>query len=272
MREFKSRKQSPENIKTNIEEPKNFKVEKSALTLPSKFKRMHDNKPWTYFEQDLRLYYALTTQIDAMLGRIVEHLKSENLFDNTVIIFTSDHGTHCGKHGGLIDKGFSHYEEALRTGCVIFDPRDRVKRVINNYTGLIDIYPTILDYEGAEIPEESDGHSLRALMVEEKNSWKDHAFIEFYGLGNVVTTMLTVVYNGMKYGWNATNSDELYDLINDPLETKNLIDKEEYKTKLQKLREKLYIHLKEHNNVLQYIFKIFVLQHNYPEICGDVPH
>lgn len=255
-----------------IPEPKNFEAEPGAMELPSKVKRLHGDKQWQYFAEDRKLYYALTTQIDAMLGRILRHLEEKRLADNTVIIFTSDHGTHFGMHGGLIDKGFSHYEEAQRTGCVIFDPRRQKKSVISQYTGLIDIYPTVLDFAEIKPPKEADGKSLRPLIQGEVCSWRDHAFVEFYGLGNILTTMLTIVFDGYKYGWNASNNDEFYDLSKDPLEMHNSIDAYEYEKTIRILREKMYEHMREHNNPLQYIFKINVLQKKYPNIWGTIPH
>lgn len=249
--------------------PENFRVCSEDVDLPAKAKRLHSDKSWSYFVQDYKLYFALTTQIDAMLGRIVQHLKEKGVYENTVIIFTSDHGSHFGMHGGLVDKGFSHYEEAQRTGCIIFDPRHRKKQTIDQYTGLIDIYPTILDYAGADIPSEADGLSLRKLINGQK-SWRDHDFVEFYGLGNMITTMLTIISGGYKYGWNPTNHDELYDLNTDPLELKNQADAADKQDTLKILREKMYLHLVEHSSPLQYTYRINVLQKYYPIKWGVI--
>ncbi len=254
-----------------ISVPENFKICSKDADLPAKTKRLHEDKPWSYFVEDYKLYYALTTQIDAMFGRIVRHLKEKGLYTNTVIIFTSDHGSHFGMHGGLIDKGFSHYEEAQRTGCVIYDPTYKTSQVVEQYTGLIDIYPTILDYAGVAIPSNADGLSLRKL-ISGQTLWRDHDFVEFYGLGNIITTMLTVICGGYKYGWNPSNHDELYDLNKDPLEKRNLADEEGKEDILKMLREKMYSHLAEHGNPLQYIYKINVLQKFYAAEWGVVPH
>ena len=84
--------------------------------------------------------------------------------------------------------------------------------------------------------------------------------------------MLTVICGGYKYGWNPSNRDELYDLNEDPLEKRNLVDEEEKESILKMLREKMYFHLAEHGNPLQYIYKINVLQKLYPAEWGTVPH
>jgi arylsulfatase A-like enzyme len=254
----------------DIPEPPHFRLKSSEAFLPSVIKRNRKRtEDWEYFAERKREYYALATQIDAMLGRVIEHLKKEALYDNTVIIFTSDHGSHLGYHGGLEDKGFSHYEEAQRTGLIIMDPRSekggeekRLKRgqTVTEMTSLLDLYPTILEFAKAEPNERADGHSLIPLMEGNKEGWRDHIFVEFYGLGHVLTTMLTIRYQNFKYGWNATNKDELYDLQRDPWEKVNLVDDPAYSEQLHVMREKMYQHMIEHHHHAAWIFNYTVLQ------------
>ncbi|HBQ64802.1 MAG TPA: hypothetical protein DD727_07770 [Clostridiales bacterium] len=249
-----------------IPEPANFRLNEEDKYLPATYKRTAAKKDWGYFQEQKRRYYALTTQIDAMLGRIVAHLKSEGLYENTVILFTSDHGSHFGYHGGLTDKGFSHYEEIHRTGCIIMDPRkpaDSKSARCDSYTSILDIYPTILDFAGVPAPEGLDGFSLRPLMQGEKENLRDHAFVEFYGLGHVNTTMMSIVYDNLKYGWNPTNRDELYDLEKDPLQLVNCIDEPSYEIRLKKIRQKMFEHLKNHRNPLANLFNNSVLIREY---------
>jgi hypothetical protein len=77
--------------------------------------------------------------------------------------------------------------------------------------------------------------------------------------------MLTIISEGLKYGWNPSNKDELYDLERDSHQNKNQIDNPGYSSRLQCIREKMYKHLNEHNNVLMYYFRTNVLNKYYPE-------
>jgi arylsulfatase A-like enzyme len=256
----------------DIPEPPHYRLDPSQEYLPSViYRSKNQEKDWEYFAEYIREYYSLVTQIDAMLGRIVDHLKKEKLYDNTVIIFTSDHGSHMGYHGGLENKGFSHYEEAQRTGLIIMDPRTMKTKfeaglkpgdTVAEPTSLLDLYPTILAFAEAVPNKEADGQSLIPLMKGENVAWRDHSFVEFYGLGEVLTTMLTIRYQNIKYGWNATNKDELYDLDKDPLETINLIDHPDYGKILQNMRERMYQHLVEHKHSTSWVFNQMVLEVN----------
>jgi arylsulfatase A-like enzyme len=185
---------------------------------------------WSYWQQALRHYYAFTTQIDDQIGRLYAHLEETELLDETIIIFSSDHGETIGSHGGMVDKGYSHFEEIQRVGLLIrypekYRPADCPPGTVRQeLASLADIYPTCLDLAGIEeLPPETHGASLHALLTGRAESWRDAVFVEFGGL-HTPTLMVTCRCGHWKYGYNANSTDELYNLADDPYETRNVID------------------------------------------------
>lgn len=206
-----------------------------------------ENFSWEDWAEVIRHYYACASLIDEQFGRIMKHLKRRGLADNTVTIISSDHGETLGSHGGLSDKGFSHFEEIQRIPMILNDPRcGSAGKVRNELVSLVDICPTILDYAG--VPDDCGryhGRSLRPLVEGESVEWRDSVFVEFHGLGNVPTMMITCRHANLKYGWTATGRDELYDLLDDPHEMKNILGEGAYSEELRMMRRRVYSFLRE---------------------------
>jgi len=116
-----------------------------------------------------RLYYALVTQLDHEVGRLIRHLKAEGLYDNSLILFTSDHGEMMGSHGRM-NKGLPH-EESCRVPLIAHIPslpEDRRGRIEDSPVSAgIDIWPTLLDFAGHEERQPLAGHSWRQLALGE---------------------------------------------------------------------------------------------------------
>lgn len=231
-----------------IPEWQNFKWDAKNINGPHHVK-LHpnvDNLRWEDWAEAIRYYYAFTTMIDQQIGRLVEHLENKNLLENTIIIFTSDHGETLGTHGGLIDKGWNHFEEIQRIPLIVRMPecydKNKVQRgkVFQELISLVDIYPTILDIAGVNFDKSLiHGKSFLRILNGEKIKWDDEVVIEFNGLGGLSMSMLTIRKENIKYGWNCTCLDELYDLKEDPYEMNNLIHNPEYKHKLHEMKQLL---------------------------------
>jgi arylsulfatase A-like enzyme len=198
---------------------------------------------WAAWAEVVRHYYAWCSLIDDQLGRMLAHLEARDALDNTLIVFASDHGETLGSHGGLTDKGFSHFEEIQRVPLII-SGTDRVQpRVRDELVSLVDLYPTFCDFADQDWDRPRiQGRSLRPLLErsDTADGWRDTLFVEFFGLGSVATNMVTCRYASLKYGWTATGTDELYDLHDDPHELHNLIDDPRYARALQDLRRRMY--------------------------------
>ncbi|MGC9349321.1 MAG: sulfatase-like hydrolase/transferase [Anaerolineae bacterium] len=225
----------------------NYRWPARAINRPHQVK-IHpqaESLTWDDWAEGIRHYYAFMTLIDQQIGRILAHLDATGLRDNTIIIFTADHGETLGTHGGLTDKGWHHFEEIQRIPMVIWLPEHLRQegvgagRVVSQWASLADVYPTILDYAGADLDADRHGRSLRPLLEDQPVDWRERIFVEFNGVNSLATSMVSVREGDLKYGWNCSNHDELYDLARDPYEINNLIDDPAYTGAVRHLREVL---------------------------------
>lgn len=180
--------------------------------------------------------------IDKLLGKLRRHLQEQGVADNTIIVFTSDHGLMHGEFG-LRGKVFL-YEPSVRIPMVIYDPRAKKVSRSDELVALVDIAPTLLELVGAPVPAKMQGRSLKSLMAGEPVEWRKEIFLE-----NMMTIqnyprmegVRTHKWKYMRYFDKANDSDyaamidasihgeqpiyeELFDLANDPEETQNVIN------------------------------------------------
>ena len=114
-----------------------------------------------------------------MIGNLRKSLEGNGLDDNTIIIFSTDHGIHHGEHG-LGGKNLL-YEEDLRIPCVIYDPRlekSKRGRVIEELCLVPDLAPTVMNMAGFDYPDTMQGQSLLPLINNEKTQWRTEFFAE----------------------------------------------------------------------------------------------
>jgi arylsulfatase A-like enzyme len=117
-------------------------------------------------------YYGLTTWLDDTLGRMLDVLDRTGLAENTILVFTSDHGDYLGSHG-RVQKGDLH-EESVRIPLLVRWPAALDRRVVDDrIPGLVDIAPTLLDLIGAEIPAHMHGRSLLPSLQGEAGSFNE---------------------------------------------------------------------------------------------------
>lgn len=127
----------------------------------------------------------------------------------------------------------------------------------------LDVYPTICEYAGAD-HSKAQGRSLISFIKGrgKEIQWRDSVFVEFFGLSDCATNMVTCRHKNWKYGWTCSNKDELYDLSSDPYETKNLIGDPSYAEILFLLRKKMYTFMCESQYPGAYAFLRNVLGWN----------
>jgi len=228
----------------------------------------HDGTEWHRWEHMLRHYYAFTEFIDDQIGRIISAMRDQGLLDNTIVVFTADHGETLGSHGGLTDKGFTHFEETQRIPLIVRFPDGRwAGTVRDELVSLIDLYPTLCDWGGAEVDAQRlHGQSLMRCL-EAPESWRDEAVVEFDALNGTACTMRTLRVGDLKYGYTAGGRDELYDLEHDPHETRNLIDDAAYRDRLDQMRERLRDWMKQRGDPA-----IARMQNQFTACRGPTPH
>lgn len=178
------------------------------------------------FDQFARDYAETLLAVDDSVGRIVQALKDQGLFESTLIVYTSDNGFLFGEHGH-IDKR-SMYEPSIRVPLIVHCPelvdggQKRKEMIVN-----CDFAPTFMEMAGVEIPESIQGRSFYPMIRGEKMPWRD-AFLYTYFWERPFPQTPTVIgvrgdrYKFMRYHgiWDRY---ELYDIVNDPGETNNLL-------------------------------------------------
>lgn len=192
------------------------------------------------YQKSVKDYYRLVTGIDRVVGSIVAQLRQQDLADNTVIIFTSDHGFFLGEYG-LAGKWLMH-EESIRTPLLVHDPRlpksargqKRDEMVLN-----IDIAPTILQLAGVSRPEVMQGSSLLPLIQGKAVDWRNEWFYEhLFVHARIPKTegVRTTRWKYIRYVESTPLYEELYDLQADPNELDNLATGTDHKARLEKMR------------------------------------
>jgi choline-sulfatase len=225
----------PDNYAIQQNEPAAIETHLSpkAVTPAITMRKEYDERAWRI---NRWIYHRLTEKVDSHIGAILDGLKKAGLEENTVVIFTSDHGNMDASHR-LASKGL-FYEESVGVPLILkykgSFSAGRTDRTHLVSTGL-DILPTICDYAGARIPEHLLGNSLRPLAEGKRvNNWRTYVASE-----NHYTRMIRS--QRYKYcAYNDGNSKEsLVDMENDPGEMQNLVDNPKFQQVLAEHRRLL---------------------------------
>ena len=208
---------------------------KNADDRPAAYKNLiAARNGWNMSDQNkreyLRCYYGQVTMVDAIMGRILAALKSLGLEDDTLVIYTSDHGNNLTSHGFLDKTSGSFHEELLRVPLIFRYPGHiRAGSVFQSKAESLDLMPTLLDYAGAPVSGNVQGRSLRPVIEGRAPDVFDFAVCE-RGLGdsNRFSRMLRTAE--AKYCYYSDGSRELFDLAKDPYEMKNVADDPAYRS------------------------------------------
>jgi arylsulfatase A-like enzyme len=179
--------------------------------------------------QDIAVYYGMISCMDKYVGRILDKLADLDLVEDTIVVFTSDHGHFFGQHG-LIRKGPFHYEDMIRVPLIVRCPGlvPAGKRS-NALQSLVDLAPTVLSLAGAATPRAMTGRNQSSVWLGERETVRDHVVVENRHQPTTVHLKtyienrykITVYYN-QRYG-------ELFDLQEDPEELNNRWDDPDYR-------------------------------------------
>jgi len=168
-------------------------------------------------------YYASVSYMDAQVGKVLNALKEEGLEDNTIIIFTSDHGFHLGEHSFWMK--VSLHEESVRVPMIIKVPGKK-PAVCNSFVELLDLYPTIAELAGIETSKHLQGKSLAKTIENPNHEVRKIAFS--VSQGGKTFLLRTEKWAYIQYDEDAKSGIELFDMDNDPKQFTNLADKPAY--------------------------------------------
>ena len=201
---------------------------------------------WAGWRETVARYWGYVTMIDDLVGRILDELRVLGLEEDTLVVFTTDHGDALGAHR-LIEKGPFPYEESWRLPMVAAHPDCKAPgSVCEGFVYSHDLFPTFLQVAGVDAPDVPDSRSiLDILLGEEQSTGRDSVYCAFEG--HIFPTPLRFVRTRThKYVFNRSHIDELYDLVRDPHELRNLVDMPETAA----VQRQLIVRLREHAETL----------------------
>lgn len=207
----------PLNLDATTNEPAAIQAWRSAHSRPgSKFDH-YGAAEWQTYRW---VYYRLTEVVDGHIATVLEALRKSGLAEQTLIIFTSDHGEMCGSHR-LATKS-QMYEEAVRVPLIICLPGDTARRAVDqsHLVSGLDILPTMCDYAGIPAPPSFEGRSLRPLLEGTAAAWRGHLVVELAD-GADARMVRSERYKYAVYAAGA-EPEMLFDLQTDPGELRNL--------------------------------------------------
>ncbi|MDD9268854.1 sulfatase-like hydrolase/transferase [Paenibacillus sp. GCM10023248] len=201
---------------------------------------------WPDWAPIVARYYAVISQLDDAVGKLLAELDALGQGGDTVVVFTTDHGDMCGGHR-MLDKHYVLYEDVVKVPLIVrwpgvVAPGSRCERFVYN---LLDLPPTMLAIAGAGLPEGGGdrlhGESLLPLLQgAEPDQWRDEVVASFNGAQFGLFTQRMIRTREWKYVWNCTDVDELYDLRSDPHELHNVIGHPGSRRITAELRKRLY--------------------------------
>ncbi len=221
--------------------------QREEIPLPKNFQPFHpiDNgwmsgrderlAPWPRTEENTRQqlhdYYACISSIDHNIGRIIAKLKQLGEYDNTIIIFSADHGLAMGSHG-LFGKQ-NLYEHSMRAPLVFAGPGIG-HGASDAFAYLYDIFPTVCDLAGVDAPKGLDGKSLAPIIAGKEAAVRDTIFLAFEKGQRAVRRGEWKLYR-----FPLVNYSLLFNLKDDPLELNNLAADGKHADKVAQMMELL---------------------------------
>lgn len=185
-------------------------------------------------------YYASVSYMDAQVGKVLKTLEEEGLEDNTIVVFTSDHGFHLGEHCFWMK--VSLHEESVRVPMIIKVPGKK-PAVCHSFAELVDLYPTIAELAGLEYSEHLQGKSLAKTLDNPEHAVRDMAFSVTQGGKSFL--LRTDKWAYIQYDEDAGSGIELFDMEKDPQQFTNLAENPAYATVVDDFKEKLEHKLQE---------------------------
>lgn len=184
--------------------------------------------------------------IDEGVGQLYTLLEKQGQLENTVLVFTSDHGYWYGEHGLSVERRLP-YEEGIRVPLLVrYPPAVQAGTLVDQFAVSVDLAPTILDLAQVKTEQKHDGQTLVPLLKgEQPEDWRDSFLIE-YNSDTVFPRLVKMGYKAVRTPrWKYIQFNELegmhelYDVQNDPYEMENLIDQPESQATIKTLQTEL---------------------------------
>lgn len=197
----------------------------------------HPRMPEAVLRKQLAAYLGLVSQIDAAIGELITFLEEQGLLENTLIVYSSDHGDYAGEHGMMEKRGGISYSAITRIPLVVCPPGngDAAGSVRDTIVESVDLFPTLCDLCGLATPRTVQGRSFCRTLLDPEARHRKSALTENAYRKALATPEYRYVANQ-----HGAEPDELYDLRNDPWELENLIDSEQHRDFAHALQRELF--------------------------------
>ena len=202
----------------------------------------------TSIEAFYKSYCEALRSVDDSIGAVMEQLKTMGIFDDTLVIYMGDNGYLFGEHG-LIDKRVA-YETSSRVPMLMQCPSIiQGATVVDQVVANIDIAPTVLEAMGIKTPPHMDGQSFLPLAQGKTVPWRDYFLYAYYWEQNYPQTPTHFSLRGSQYKYTTYygiwDSDELFDIRNDPMEQNNLIHQPSHAPVKRQMQSRLFAMMDE---------------------------
>ncbi|MCW8132411.1 MAG: sulfatase-like hydrolase/transferase [Planctomycetota bacterium] len=215
-----------------------------TIELPASYRDRMDDKPriyqrmrkqyWDQLSEDevresIAYYWGYCSLEDDYFGLLLNALQATGQAEDTLVIYTSDHGDYCGAHG-LYCKGVPAFREAYHVPCVMRWPKGIAQpgRSVDEFVSLADFAPSFVDLAGGASLGRTTGRSFAPfLRGENPADWPQEHYTQFNGV-ELYYTQRSVTTKRFKYVYNGFDFDELYDLQKDPYEMQNVAEDAAY--------------------------------------------
>jgi len=205
------------------------------------------------WHSELPDYYGTIRRIDECVGRLLDELERQGIADETLVVFTSDHGCHFGTHHGEHKR--TCHDSSVRVPLILDGPGVGQRSVVEEPVSLVDLPPTLLDATGVDAPATMEGTSALPLTRGRVSDWKDSVYVQLISgaeLGRAIRT------ERWTYSVTAPDADGLYEHVSetyverylydmnaDPHQRVNLAGREEYRDIADDLRDRLVARARE---------------------------
>lgn len=207
-------------------------------------------------EHRIKDYYAHVTALDTEFGRLIDKLEETNQLDNTIVVYTSDHGDMLGSQG-LTNKQCS-YEESIRIPLMVYWKGHTISTFSDELIGLIDLPVSLMSLMGMTFDGETTGTDLSELFTDHQAKGLDACYIYDYIACHQAYRRGEVAWRGIRtkdYTYTCLDSGNdfvLFDLKNDPYQLNNLIDSPTDNVIKARLQEKLNCFINKHDGLYDY--------------------
>ncbi|MFW6437378.1 MAG: sulfatase-like hydrolase/transferase [Armatimonadota bacterium] len=246
-------------------EPWDQMYDRAAVPLPGNLNDDLRTKPWRnqrnnrhwmreqwsddQYRDIIARYWGYCSYIDQWTGRVLDTLEARGLADNTVVVFTSDHGEMIGSHG-FIYKGSYMYDGVQRVPFIMRAPGRIPAGMQTDALGSsVDLLPTLTEMMGVEAPPETQGRSMLPLLSGQAHAGRDATFTQING-PTLGIAMVRTDRHKFAYNWKQRQVDELYDMENDPLELENLALDPGHAQTVSEMQDRVFEWMQEHDHPL----------------------